>query len=181
MLSGIFAQVFVSERLVVLGDAAATAAGGDAVPDFAARVDDHRYVKLKPTRDVGGEYAMWETDWLDLFREAQPRGILFMLDHTDIHLHKDALNFVLQMIDDEPAAARNLKAFTIIVNKSDLWGDEMSLDDIAQNYRNETKRLKRQAERLGYRWSISEGSVTNNRGILEAMREFFNAIRPKSK
>jgi hypothetical protein len=158
-----------------------TAAGGHVVPDFSARLDDNRYVKLKPMRDVGGEYAMWETDWIDLFRQAQPRGIVFMLDHTDVHLHKDAWNFVLQMIDDEPAAARNLKAFTVIVNKSDLWGDEMTLDDILQNYRNEQKRLKRQAERVGYRWSISEGTVTENRGIFEALRDFFNAIRPKPK
>ncbi|MDX1991807.1 MAG: hypothetical protein SF029_05435, partial [bacterium] len=46
-----------------------TAAGGTPVPDFAARVgagDTH--VKLKPGRDVGGEYAMWETDWVELFR-----------------------------------------------------------------------------------------------------------------
>ena len=32
-----------------------TAAGGRAVPDLSARVDDGRFVKLKPTRDVGGE------------------------------------------------------------------------------------------------------------------------------
>ncbi len=99
-----------------------TAAGGDVVPDFTTKVGD-QYMKLKPAKDVGGEYAMWETDWVDLFREAKPRGIFFMMDHTDVHLQKDALNFVLQMIDDEPAAARELKAFYLMVNKSDLWGE----------------------------------------------------------
>ena len=81
-----------------------TAAGGDVVPEFTTKVGD-TYMKLKPNRDVGGEYAMWETDWVELFRGARPNGILFMLDQTDPFLQKDALNFVLQMIDDEPTAA----------------------------------------------------------------------------
>lgn len=158
-----------------------TAAGGASVGDLNARLDDGKYVKLKPTRDVGGEYAMWETDWVELFHEAQPRGILFMLDHTDVHLQKDALNFVLQMIEDYPGAARNLKAFTIFVNKSDLWGDETTLEDLLAHYRNEQKRLKSQAERFGYTWSITGGSVLTGEGIRDTMRRFANAIRPLAK
>jgi hypothetical protein len=155
-----------------------TAAGGDSVPDFNAKVGD-TYMRLKPSRDVGGEYAMWETDWVDLFRAAQPRGILFMLDHTDVHLQKDALNFVLQMIDDEPLASKHLKAFYLFVNKSDLWGDGITLDEIMSNYKNEQKRLRAQAERLGYKWDISEGSLYSGRGVTETMKKFFNVIRPK--
>lgn len=163
-----------------LGDFAPdpTAAGGDVIPDFTTQVGD-TYMKLKPARDVGGEYAMWETDWIELFRAAQPRGILFLIDHTDVHLQKDALNFVLQMIDDEPAASRQLKAFYILVNKSDLWGDDMTLDEIMQQYKNEQKRLRGQAERLGYKWDVAEGSVMNNRGVGEFLKKFLNTIRPK--
>lgn len=157
-----------------------TAAGGDVVPDFNAQVGD-TYMKLKPNRDVGGEYAMWETDWVELFRAGQPRGILFLIDHTDVYLQKDALNFVLQMIDDEPMAARQVKAFYILVNKSDLWGDKMTLDEILQNYKNEQKRLKGQAERVGYKWEIAEGSLATNRGVAEFMKKFLNVIRPKSQ
>jgi hypothetical protein len=155
-----------------------TAAGGDVVADFNARVGD-AYVKLKPSRDVGGEYAMWETDWVDLFRAAQPRGILFLIDHTDAYAHKDALNFVMQMIEDEPAARKELKAFYILVNKSDAWGDEMTLDDILGYYKNEQKRLKSQSDRLGYRYEIAEGSLITNRGVIEFMKKFINTIRPK--
>jgi len=154
-----------------------TAAGGDVVPDFTTKVGD-QYLKLKPAKDVGGEYAMWETDWVDLFREAKPRGIFFMMDHTDVHLQKDALNFVLQMIDDEPAAARELKAFYLMVNKSDLWGEETTLDEIMTQYRNEQKRIKSQAERLGYKFHVYEGSLKTGRGVPEAMKHFFNVIRP---
>jgi ADP-ribosylation factor family protein len=157
-----------------------TAAGGEVIPDFNTRVGD-TYMKLKPNRDVGGEYAMWETDWVELFRGAQPRGIMFLIDHTDVHLQKDALNFVLQMIDDEPAAARHVRAFYILVNKSDLWSDEMTLDDILQHYKNEQKRLKSQAERIGYKWEIAEGSLMTNRGVTEFMKKFLNVIRPKGQ
>jgi len=157
-----------------------TAAGGEVVPEFTARVGD-TYMKLKPNRDVGGEYAMWETDWTDLFRAAQPNGILFLIDHTDAFLQKDALNFVLQMIEDEPAAAKQLKAFYILVNKSDVWGDEQTLDDVLLHYKNEQKRLKGQAERLGYRWEIGEGSLALNRGVTEFMKKFINSIRPKKQ
>lgn len=104
-----------------------------------------------------------------------------MLDHTDVHLQKDALNFVLQMIEDEPSSARNLRAFYIFVNKSDLWADEMSLDELLANYRNEQKRLRSQAERFGYAWSISSGSVLTGEGIKDTMRRFANAIRPLPK
>lgn len=157
-----------------------TAAGGDAVPDFTAKIGSNN-MKLKPIRDVGGEYAMWETDWVELFREAQPRGILFMIDHTDVHLQKDALNFVLQMIDDEQDAARNLKAFYILVNKNDLWGDSTTLEEIMHHYRNEKRRLVSQAERVGYRWQISEGSLSTGNGVFEIMRDFFNTLRPRGK
>jgi hypothetical protein len=155
-----------------------TAAGGEVVPDFTAKVGD-QYMKLKPTRDVGGEYAMWETDWMDLFRAAQPRGIIFLIDHNDPVLHKDALNFVMQMIEDEPSTARHLKAFYILVNKSDLWGDAMTLDDILTNFRNEQKRLRGQSERIGYKYEIAEGSLATNRGVSEFMKKFFNTVRPK--
>lgn len=155
-----------------------TAAGGDVVPDFMSRVGDE-FMKLKPARDVGGEYAMWETDWIELFRTAQPRGIIFLLDHTDVHLQKDALNFVLQLIEDERAAARNLKAVYILVNKSDLWGGEMALDDILHHYRNEQRRLKAQSERFGYKWYVTEGSLTTGRGVTDFMRKFLNTIRPR--
>lgn len=155
-----------------------TAAGGDVVPDFTAKIGD-QYMKLRPTRDVGGEYAMWETDWTDLFRAAQPRGIIFLIDHTDPVLHKDALNFVMQMIEDEVSTARHLKAFYILVNKSDLWGETLTLDDILANFRNEQKRLRGQSERIGYRYEIAEGSLATNRGVAEFMKRFFNTIRPR--
>ncbi|MBZ0289191.1 MAG: GTPase domain-containing protein [Anaerolineae bacterium] len=155
-----------------------TTAGGEVVPDFNTRIGD-TFVKLKPNRDVGGEYAMWETDWLELFRTAQPRGIIFLIDHTDVHLQKDALNFVMQMIDDEREASQNLKAFYILVNKSDLWGEEATLDDIMHHYRNEQRRLKAQAERLHFQWSVSEGSLVTGRGVRSMMQSFFNAIRPR--
>jgi GTPase SAR1 family protein len=158
-----------------------TAAGGDVVPDFSAPVDDDKYIKLKPNRDVGGEYAMWETDWIELFRQAQPRGILFLIDHTDVSLHKDALNFVLQMIDDEPSARKNLKAFFVLVNKSDLWRDQHTLDEIVQNYRNEHKRMRSQAQRVGYRFAFAEGSLLTGVGVRLTMKKFFNLIRPKVK
>lgn len=157
-----------------------TAAGGDAIPDFTAQIGANA-MKLKPLRDVGGEYAMWETDWVELFREAQPRGILFMLDHTDVHLQKDALNFVLQMIEDEPEASRNLKAFYILVNKNDLWRDSTTLEEIVHHYRNEKRRLVSQAERIGYRWQIAEGSLETGSGVFEFVRDFFNVLRPRGR
>ena len=157
-----------------------TTAGGDVVPDFNARIGD-AHMRLKPARDVGGEYAMWETDWVELMREVQPWGIIFMMDHTDIHLQKDALNFVMQMIDDEPAASKKLKAFFIVVNKSDLWADQMTLDDIMAHYRNEQKRLRAQAERVGYKFAFTHGSLVTGRGIRAMMKQFFNVLRPRPR
>jgi len=157
-----------------------TAAGGDVVDEFTAKVGN-QHMKLKPSRDVGGEYAMWETDWIELFREAQPRGIIFLLDHTDVHLQKDALNFVMQMIDDEPTAAANLKAFHLFINKADLWAAEMTQDDVLAHYRNEVKRLRAQSERVGYQHEINSGSLYSGQGVKEAIKAFFNVIRPKPK
>ncbi|MFW5772891.1 MAG: ADP-ribosylation factor-like protein [Phototrophicaceae bacterium] len=157
-----------------------TAAGGDEISDFTSKIGETRF-KLKPTRDVGGEYAMWETDWLELFREAQPRGIIFVMDHTDIIRQKDALNFVMQMIEDEPAAAKNLRAFFVLVNKCDLWEGITTLDDIMANYRNEQKRLAAQAERVGYKYAITYGSLYTGKGVRAMMKEFFNVLRPRPR
>jgi GTPase SAR1 family protein len=157
-----------------------TAAGGDEIPRFTAKVEGE-HLRMRPTRDVGGEYAMWETDWVELFRQSQPRGIIFMIDDSDVHLQKDALNFVLQMIDDEPAAAKHLKAFFILVNKYDLWGEEKTMDDIISHYRNERRRLDAQAERIGYKYAITYGSLTTGKGVRPMMSKFFNVLRPKAR
>ena len=157
-----------------------TAPGGDAVGAFSTTLGDE-LVRVKPTRDVGGEYEMWDTDWLELFREAKPRGIIFMVDHTDILKHKDALNFVMNMIEEETEAKRNLRAFMLLVNKSDLWQQDTSLDKMMANYSNEIKRLRNQGERLGYKTLIQSASVTKGVGVHDAMRVFFNIIRPQPK
>ena len=157
-----------------------TAAGGETINDFTARIGE-THMKLKPSKDVGGEYAMWETDWVELFRDAQPRGIIFVMDHTDAHQQKDALNFVLQMIEDESAGARNLQAFFVLVNKSDIWSDQTNFDDLMTNFRNEQKRLASLANRLDFRYAITYGSLVSGYGVKAMMREFFNVIRPKSR
>jgi hypothetical protein len=173
---------WLRENVATLDDfnPAPTAPGGDAVAPFSSNIGDEM-MRLKPTRDVGGEHEMWETDWVELFREAKPRGIIFLIDHTDVLKHKDALNFVMNMIEDEPEAQRNLKAFLVLVNKSDLWLGEMTLERLMQNYSNEVKRLGQQAERLGYKASIHSSSVTTGVGVRDAMRSFFNTIRPQPK
>ncbi|MBE2266851.1 MAG: hypothetical protein IAE80_01380 [Anaerolinea sp.] len=159
---------------------APTAPGGDAVGTFSSSIGDEM-MRLKPLRDVGGENEMWETDWVELFREAKPRGIIFLVDHTDVLKHKDALNFVMNMIEEEKEAQKNLKAVLLLVNKSDLWLQQMTLDKLMQQYGNEVKRLGQQSERLGYKASIYSSSVTQGVGVREAMRTFFNSIRPQPR
>jgi GTPase SAR1 family protein len=155
-----------------------TAAGGDVVGDFPSNLDGQS-MKLKANRDVGGEYSMWETDWVDLFREAEPRGIIFMVDHTDSAVQKDALNFVMQLIEDEPHAARNLKAFFVLVNKQDLWGEATTLEEIEARYRNEKRRLSNLSERIGFKWAMAGGSLMTGRGVRPFIKQFFNTIRPQ--
>ncbi len=159
---------------------APTAPGGDPVGTFSSYIGDET-IRLKPTRDVGGEYEMWETDWLELFRETRPRGIIFLLDHTDVLKHKDALNYVMNMIEEEADAKRNLKSLMLLVNKSDLWLPTTTLDKIMANYSNEIKRMHNQAERLGYQATIYSSSVSTGVGVRDSMRTFFNAIRPQPK
>jgi hypothetical protein len=155
-----------------------TAAGGDVVPDFTSTMDDMT-LKLKPGRDVGGEYAMWETDWIELFREVKPRGIIFVIDHTDSALQKDALNFVMQMIEDEMQASKHLKAFFILVNKSDLWAQTTTLEEIEARFRNEKRRLMNLADRVGFKWALAGGSLHTGRGVRQFIKQFFNTLRPR--
>lgn len=157
-----------------------TAPGGEFVGSFTSALGDQP-VRLKPTRDVGGEYGLWETDWADLFREAKPRGIVFMIDHTDVLTHKDALNFLLNLIDEEGDSRRNLQAFLLLVNKSDLWQETTTLDKLMLTYSNEIKRLNQQSARLGYRVIIQSASVIGGVGVDDAMRTFVNVIRPLPK
>ncbi len=157
-----------------------TAAGGESVRTFSAHVGEEG-MRLRPKRDVGGEYSMWETDWVELLRDAKPRGIIFMIDGANPAAHKDALNFTLQMLEEEVVSLKNLKAFVLLVNKSDLWGEERSLDQVLEDYRNETRRLSHQAQRLGYEYFVSSSSLKSGDGVREAMIRFFNLIRPKAK
>lgn len=157
-----------------------TAAGGDLVPDFNARVDGET-MRLKPTRDVGGESSNWETDWVELFRVARPRGIIFVMDHIEPYMQKDALNFVMQMIEDEAEASSELRAFFVLVNKSDLWEGEITLEQIESNYRNEKRRLASLAERRGFRWAMASGSLATGQGVRPFVRQFFNTIRPQKQ
>lgn len=158
-----------------------TAAGGDPVPSFRAPVGANGSgVKVKPRRDVGGEYSMWDTDWLSLYREAKPRGIIYLIDHTNVYQHKDGLNYVLQMLDEEQGR-QPLKVLLLLVNKYDIWADQMSLDDILDDYRNELRRLKSQSERLGYTYMIRTSSALTGEGLDRAMMDFFDEVRPRSQ
>ncbi len=157
-----------------------TAAGGNVVNDFNAKFDGDS-LRLKPNRDVGGEYAMWETDWIDLFREAEPRGIIFVIDHTDSAAQKDALNFVMQMIEDEPHAARQLRAFFILINKSDVWSENLTHEEIELRYRNEKRRLANLADRLNFKWALASGSLMTGKSVRPFMKQFFNTIRPQQR
>lgn len=157
-----------------------TAAGGEGIRNFGATIGDE-YLRLKPRRDVGGEYAMWETDWVALFREAKPRGIIFLIDHTNPYQHKDALNFALQMIDEEEDAHKQLKTVLMLVNKCDLWDEDTTLESILEEYRNEVRRLKSQSERLGYNFEIAQTSLVSGYGVHDALKKFFNKIRPRPK
>lgn len=161
-------------------DPAPTAPGGDAVGTFNATIGNENF-RLRPTRDVGGEAEMWETDWVELFHETQPRGLIFMIDHSDVLQHKDALNFVLNMIEENADARRNLRSFLLLVNKADLWQADMTLDKLMLQYSNEVKRMRNQADRLGYRAMIQSCSVTEGVGVTDAMRTFVNLLRPEPR
>lgn len=161
-------------------DPAPTAPGGDDVPTFSAFIGDET-MRLRPTRDVGGESSMWEIDWVTLLREAKPRGIIFLIDHEDIVRHKDALHFVMNLIEEEPALRGTLKAFLLMVNKSDLWLPTTSLEALMATYATEIKRLRNQADRLGYQTSIQSSSIANGVGMRDGVRWFFNTLRPQPK
>jgi hypothetical protein len=157
-----------------------TAGGGDVVPKFNTHLDEET-IRVKLDRDVGGEYAMWETDWVDLFRATKPNGIIFMIDHQDVRVHKEALNFVLQMIDEDETARKHIKAFLILVNKSDRWGVDTTLDKILKNYTNELRRARLLAGRLNLWHEVHSCSLVEGRGVTDAMKGFLNAIRPKPR
>lgn len=157
-----------------------TAGGGDVVPRFSGKLGEDA-VRMKLERDVGGEYAMWETDWVSLFKETHPSGVIFMIDHQDTRVHKEALNFVLQMIDEDESAKKSLKAFLILVNKSDLWAQETNLETLLKGYTNEMRRAKLLAGRLGLWHEVHACSVIQGRGITAPMQAFINAIRPKPR
>lgn len=159
---------------------APTAPGGDSVGVFGAQIGDE-LMRLKPTRDVGGEYEMWDTDWVDLFHETRPRGIVFMIDHTDMLKHKDALNFLMNMIEEDADARAKLRCVVVLVNKADLWGSSTTLDKLMSGYSNEIKRLRNQGDRLGYKSLIQSCSVVNGVGVDDAMQTFFNLIRPQPR
>ncbi|MBK8027599.1 MAG: hypothetical protein IPK19_41025 [Chloroflexi bacterium] len=157
-----------------------TPPGGDHVSTFNSYIGDEM-MRLKPARDVGGESEMWETDWVELFREVRPRGIIFLLDHTEVLKHKDAFNFVMNMIEEERDAQRHVRAVLVLANKSDLWLKHTTLDKLMAQYGNEVKRLNNQAERLGYKAVIHSSSVTTGVGVRDAMSAFFNVIRPQPR
>jgi signal recognition particle receptor subunit beta len=113
-----------------------------------------------------------------LLREAKPRGIVFMIDSNNPIAHKDAFNFTLQMIEEEIVAAKNLKVFMVLVNKSDLWGDEKSMDEVLEDYRPEMRRLNHQAQKMGYKVFTFSTSLKTGEGVKDAMDRFFNKIRP---
>ena len=157
-----------------------TAGGGDPVARFNTRVADET-IRLNVEKDVGGEYPMWETDWIELFRETQPAGLIIMIDHLDPPTHKDALNFILQMIDEEENAKKKLRAILVLVNKSDLWSEEMRVDEIMANYKNEMRRAKLLANRYNLWFEIHTCSLLDGTGVDDALRAFLNIIRPKPK
>ncbi len=167
-----------------------TRPGGERVQKFSSRVAGET-IRTKIERDVSGEEEAWEQDWVDLLTSTKPRGIIFLIDykHPEVQspdqaspssIHKEAFDYVLNLLQQYPDVNHRLKAFYVFVNKSDIWG-ETTISDILKDYRNQRDRLEMEAERTGYSTVIAGGSITSGEGINSFMKSFFNAIRPRPK
>ena len=69
--------------------------------------------------------------------------------------------------------SKSLEELLLLVNKYDIWADQMSLDDILDDYRNELRRIKSQSERLGYTYMIRMGSALTGEGLDQALIDLF--------
>lgn len=127
-------------------------------------------------------------DWDKVFVGQMPRGIIFLVDHTNREKSKQALRYVINMIEqaDEPAsmnplrrlfghsrqrARHNLRVFLLLVNKLDLWETQgITSDEILNGYEREIRQvisiMKRNRGRF-YRDEISALRGTNFERVVQ--------------
>ncbi len=148
----------------------------EIIEDFEYRINKEKTIKLRPQFDVPGEAELRNAIWTQLLRDAKPTGIIFLMDHTDTQSHKEALSFIINMIDKDTMLRWRLKAFLILINKQDLWSDRTDKENIWKDYFSEDLRLRSMAERHKFKWKYAACSLTRGVGISEEISNFLNAI-----
>lgn len=118
-------------------------------------------------------------DWKNVFSEQTPCGIIFIIDHLNKEKNKAALRYVIEMIEhsyeSEPKglitkivrffrsirlkSKENLKVFLLIVNKLDIWEENIVMKDILENYNEEIEEIKSIMKRNEGRFYVEKMSA----------------------
>ncbi|MBI3241314.1 MAG: hypothetical protein HYZ49_03365 [Chloroflexi bacterium] len=124
--------------------------GRQQVSDFDFEIYGGKEVTVKKTFDPSGEKGSWPL-WRQIFLDVKPQGIIFVIDHERPDDHRIALRRILNIIrpsnprrpslfkaNPYVAASNNLKAFLLLVNKSDMWESQSpggtKLQDVLKLY-----------------------------------------------
>jgi GTPase SAR1 family protein len=81
-------------------------------------------------QDVGGE-SPYQDIWRTLLLENKPTILIFMVDHEKPEMHREALTLVQQQYFYSPVLREKCRGMLFLVNKSDLWGQGMSRDEMS--------------------------------------------------
>lgn len=152
---------------------------------YRTHVGKHGLIKVRPIADVGGENPALRNGserhtgtntWRNLFA-ANPKGVIFLIDHEEPARHEEALERLLDIILSSEQVRTNLKAVLIIVNKMDEWKDEYSSVEIAGQYSEQISTLRAVGKRADYDVLLGESSLLTGEGVTAQLEMFFNVLR----
>jgi len=168
-----------------------TQPGGTRIGSFDPGIlgrDAHRARKVF---DVSGERTAWERDWCDIYTRVCPRGILFVADHGRVEEHRQALGFLIDMLQTNdpfrlfrrrrpyPRARRRLRALFLVFNKCDIWQGTTCRDDLLAPFAPEIQRIERlihrQLPRVQY--YVRSCSAKYGDGVREMWKDFVEVMK----
>lgn len=152
---------------------------------YRTHIGKHGLIKLRPIADVGGENPSLRNGaerqtgtntWKNLF-VANPRGVIFLIDHEEPERHIEALERLLDIILGSGQVRANLKAILILVNKMDEWKDEYTSVEIAGQYSEQISTLRAIGKRADFDVLLGESSLLTGEGVTGQLEMFFNVLR----
>lgn len=159
---------------------------GDDVPEMLINLSDNKYNIAIPV-DVSGDHSGPINAWEQVYQDHRLKlnGLIFMIDHASQippEKHQIVWDRMISIFKEDKGAFKdNIKALYIIINKSDLWSNDITATDIIEtHYKQQFETTQIIAKRLNWNLKVEAMSLEKEYNVQDIITSFAKDITSKA-